>query len=155
METECDFAMLHCTLSEVPEDLPWETLISKAGDYFIQFPPSELAAEAERIFQKGVRARESCITAKLSRGGRGAVGGQGRGAGQLMTRNKDGAWIPLDQPKKVAARIVMWTLYASVRASAFDRRLMAYDFSARYLSAVYRACAHAHSYAHSLHLFER
>ena len=55
--------MLHCTLSKVPEDLPWETLISKAGDYFIQFPPSELAAEAEWIYQKvsSLRMRMSVL----------------------------------------------------------------------------------------------
>ena len=121
MDTECDFAMLHCTLSKVPEDLPWETLISKAGDYFIQFPPSDLAAEAEFIYQKGVSARETRLAAKREGGGggRGAIRGRGRGSGQVMTRNKDGLWIPLDQPKKVAARIVMWTLYASVGAAAY------------------------------------
>ena len=123
MDTECDFAMLHCTLSKIPEDLPWETLISKAGDYFIQFPPSDLAAEAEFIYQKGVSARESRLAAKREGGGRGnAIRGRGRGGrggGQVMTRNKDGVWIPLEQPKRVAARIVMWTLYASVGAAAY------------------------------------
>ncbi|XP_058487556.1 TBC1 domain family member 20 isoform X2 [Solea solea] len=30
----------------IPQDLPYETLISRAGDLFVQFPPSELAKEA-------------------------------------------------------------------------------------------------------------
>ncbi|XP_069003809.1 TBC1 domain family member 20 isoform X2 [Embiotoca jacksoni] len=30
----------------IPQDLPYETLISRAGDLFVQFPPSELAREA-------------------------------------------------------------------------------------------------------------
>jgi len=33
-------------LSQIPQDLPYETLISRAGDLFVQFPPSELAREA-------------------------------------------------------------------------------------------------------------
>ncbi|XP_010770284.1 TBC1 domain family member 20 isoform X2 [Notothenia coriiceps] len=30
----------------IPQDLPYETLISRAGDLFVQFPPSEMAREA-------------------------------------------------------------------------------------------------------------
>ncbi|KAI7790835.1 TBC1 domain family member 20 [Triplophysa rosa] len=43
LECECDMAMMHHLLSRIPEDLPYETLISRAGDLFVQFPPSELA----------------------------------------------------------------------------------------------------------------
>lgn len=39
-------AMVHHLLSQIPQDLPYETLISRAGDLFVQFPPSELAKEA-------------------------------------------------------------------------------------------------------------
>lgn len=39
-------AMVHHLLSQIPQDLPYETLISRAGDLFVQFPPSELAREA-------------------------------------------------------------------------------------------------------------
>lgn len=46
LECECDMAMVHHLLSQIPQDLPYETLISKAGDLFVQFPPSELAREA-------------------------------------------------------------------------------------------------------------
>ncbi|XP_065100559.1 TBC1 domain family member 20 [Paramisgurnus dabryanus] len=43
LDCECDMAMMHHLLSRIPDDLPYETLISRAGDLFVQFPPSELA----------------------------------------------------------------------------------------------------------------
>lgn len=46
LECECDMAMVHHLLSQIPQDLPYELLISRAGDLFVQFPPSELAREA-------------------------------------------------------------------------------------------------------------
>uniref|UniRef100_A0AAY4E0F0 Rab-GAP TBC domain-containing protein n=1 Tax=Denticeps clupeoides TaxID=299321 RepID=A0AAY4E0F0_9TELE len=45
LDCECDMASLHHLLSQIPQDLPYETLISRAGDLFVQFPPSELARE--------------------------------------------------------------------------------------------------------------
>ncbi|XP_061429090.1 TBC1 domain family member 20 isoform X2 [Lethenteron reissneri] len=36
----------------IPQDLPYETLISRAGDLFVQFPPSELAKEASLQFHQ-------------------------------------------------------------------------------------------------------
>ncbi|XP_047203715.1 TBC1 domain family member 20 [Girardinichthys multiradiatus] len=47
LDCECDMAMVHHLLSQIPQDLPYETLISRAGDLFVQFPPSELAREAD------------------------------------------------------------------------------------------------------------
>ncbi|KFO85142.1 TBC1 domain family member 20, partial [Buceros rhinoceros silvestris] len=46
LDCECDMASVHHLLSQIPQDLPYETLISKAGDLFVQFPPSKLAREA-------------------------------------------------------------------------------------------------------------
>ncbi|XP_041945422.1 TBC1 domain family member 20 isoform X2 [Alosa alosa] len=46
LDCECDMASLHHLLSQIPQDLPYEILISRAGDLFVQFPPSELAREA-------------------------------------------------------------------------------------------------------------
>ncbi|XP_063152889.1 TBC1 domain family member 20 [Candoia aspera] len=43
---DCDMASVHHLLSQIPQDLPYETLISRAGDLFVQFPPSKLAQEA-------------------------------------------------------------------------------------------------------------
>uniref|UniRef100_A0A8C6DXV7 TBC1 domain family member 20 n=1 Tax=Moschus moschiferus TaxID=68415 RepID=A0A8C6DXV7_MOSMO len=46
LDCDCDMASVHHLLSQIPQDLPYETLISRAGDLFVQFPPSELAREA-------------------------------------------------------------------------------------------------------------
>ncbi|XP_030068740.1 TBC1 domain family member 20 isoform X2 [Microcaecilia unicolor] len=46
LDCECDMASVHHLLSQIPQDLPYESLISQAGDLFVQFPPSELAREA-------------------------------------------------------------------------------------------------------------
>ncbi|XP_058030620.1 TBC1 domain family member 20 [Ahaetulla prasina] len=43
---DCDMASVHHLLSQIPQDLPYEMLISRAGDLFVQFPPSKLAQEA-------------------------------------------------------------------------------------------------------------
>lgn len=44
-------ASVHHLLSQIPQDLPYESLISKAGDLFVQFPPSELAKEVAQAAQ--------------------------------------------------------------------------------------------------------
>uniref|UniRef100_A0A8C2GXG6 TBC1 domain family, member 20 n=1 Tax=Cyprinus carpio TaxID=7962 RepID=A0A8C2GXG6_CYPCA len=49
LDCECDMAMMHHLLSRIPEDLPYEMLISRAGDLFVQFPPSELARERSQL----------------------------------------------------------------------------------------------------------
>nr|XP_044604693.1 TBC1 domain family member 20 isoform X1 [Equus asinus] len=46
LDCDCDMASVHHLLSQIPQDLPYETLISRAGDLFVQFPPSELARKA-------------------------------------------------------------------------------------------------------------
>ena len=52
---------VHSLLSKIPDDLPFEYLASYAGDLFIQFPPEELALEAEEQakarYEKGIRTR--------------------------------------------------------------------------------------------------
>ncbi|KAG8447273.1 hypothetical protein GDO86_014658 [Hymenochirus boettgeri] len=51
LECECDMASVHHLLSKIPQDLPYEVLISRAGDLFVQFPPSELSKEASQQHQ--------------------------------------------------------------------------------------------------------
>lgn len=46
VDCDYDMASVEHLLSQIPQDLPYETLISRAGDLFVQFPPSELAREA-------------------------------------------------------------------------------------------------------------
>lgn len=45
-DCDCDMASVHHLLSQIPQDLPYETLISRAGDLFVQFPSSKLAEKA-------------------------------------------------------------------------------------------------------------
>jgi len=52
LDTECEMCFVHVCLSNVPEDLPYEQLISDADDLFQLYPPSELAKEAEFEYEK-------------------------------------------------------------------------------------------------------
>ncbi|XP_043946381.1 TBC1 domain family member 20 [Protopterus annectens] len=56
LDCECDMADVHHLLSQIPQDLPYETLISRAGDLFVQFPPSELAREAAQQYNQRTAA---------------------------------------------------------------------------------------------------
>ncbi|NXI81295.1 TBC20 protein, partial [Rhipidura dahli] len=51
LDCECDMASVHHLLSQIPQDLPYESLISRAGDLFVQFPPSKLTKEAAEAAQ--------------------------------------------------------------------------------------------------------
>jgi hypothetical protein len=44
--------VLHCLLSKIPDNLPFEKLISDAGDLFLQYPPTQLANEALMAYKK-------------------------------------------------------------------------------------------------------
>ncbi|NXH13799.1 TBC20 protein, partial [Bucco capensis] len=48
LDCECDMASVHHLLSQIPQDLPYEILISKAGDIFVQLPPSKLAKDIQQ-----------------------------------------------------------------------------------------------------------
>lgn len=45
-QSECDMAMVHHLLSRIPQDLPYELLISRAQDLFDRYPPTLLARKA-------------------------------------------------------------------------------------------------------------
>ncbi|KAK3603414.1 hypothetical protein CHS0354_009393 [Potamilus streckersoni] len=51
LASECDMCIVHGLLSKIPQDLPFEQLISKAGDLYLQYPPSDLAYDAILNFQ--------------------------------------------------------------------------------------------------------
>ncbi|EHB01694.1 TBC1 domain family member 20 [Heterocephalus glaber] len=46
LDCDCDMAWVHHPLSQIPQNLPYETPISRAGDLFVQFPPSDLTRDA-------------------------------------------------------------------------------------------------------------
>ncbi|XP_038605990.1 TBC1 domain family member 20 [Tachyglossus aculeatus] len=49
---ECDMASVHHLLAQLPQDLPYERLVSRAGDLFVQLPPSKLARVAAQQQQQ-------------------------------------------------------------------------------------------------------
>ncbi|CAH1779036.1 unnamed protein product [Owenia fusiformis] len=46
LQADCDMPSVHSLLSKIPPDLPFEDLISRAGDLYVQYPPKQLANEA-------------------------------------------------------------------------------------------------------------
>ena len=54
LDCECEMPFVHSLLSKMPDDLPFEQLISHAGDLFVQYPPKALAKEAEEHYQMQV-----------------------------------------------------------------------------------------------------
>nr|XP_057904076.1 TBC1 domain family member 20 isoform X2 [Doryrhamphus excisus] len=63
--TECDMAMVHLLLSRIPQDLPYELLISQSQELFHRFPPSSLAKRAELRSRKS-RSMSTFKTFQLS-----------------------------------------------------------------------------------------
>ncbi|XP_002736159.2 TBC1 domain family member 20-like [Saccoglossus kowalevskii] len=49
---ECEMTYVHSLLSKIPQDLPFENLISRAGDLFVQYPPTALAKEARLQYKQ-------------------------------------------------------------------------------------------------------
>lgn len=70
LEAECDMATLHSLLSKVPDDLPFEDLIVKSGDIFLQHPPADLVHEVEELNRHkfmGLREPENYPQSKQSK----------------------------------------------------------------------------------------
>lgn len=61
LANDCDMCILHSILSKIPDDLPYEQLIVKAGELYDQHSPKELAHEA--ILEK-IRQQKYVITSK-------------------------------------------------------------------------------------------
>lgn len=49
---QCEMPYVHKLLSHIPDDLPFELLIVRAGDLFIQYPPNELESEARQQYER-------------------------------------------------------------------------------------------------------
>lgn len=55
LSCQCEMANVHQLLSRIPDDLPFEQLISKAGDLFLQYPPTELISDSAAATAAAVR----------------------------------------------------------------------------------------------------
>lgn len=52
LNCEPEMPFIHCLLSNIPDDLPFEELICHAGDLFVQYPPQSLEKEAKEQYEK-------------------------------------------------------------------------------------------------------
>ena len=55
LESECEMCVIHGLLSKIPDDLPFETLITRAYNLYQQYSPDELAHEAILNFKRQQR----------------------------------------------------------------------------------------------------
>lgn len=51
-QVECDMGAIHCLLSQLPEDLPFEYLLVKANELYEKYPPEELEVAVEVLLVK-------------------------------------------------------------------------------------------------------
>lgn len=48
----CDMASIHCLLSQIPDDLPFEVILERASGYFKKYPPKSLEGLVKKRTQK-------------------------------------------------------------------------------------------------------
>ena len=65
LESECEMCVIHGLLSKIPDDLPLETLITKAYNLYQRYSPDELAHEAILNFKRQQRSVFSWKTGKI------------------------------------------------------------------------------------------
>lgn len=49
---ECDRASLHCLLSQLPDDLPFEYLLVQSEKLYAKYPPHDLHRDIEKIIDR-------------------------------------------------------------------------------------------------------
>lgn len=49
---ECDRAQIHCLLSQLPDDLPFEYLLLEAERLYEKYPPHNLHRDIEKIIER-------------------------------------------------------------------------------------------------------
>ncbi|XP_055382001.1 TBC1 domain family member 20 [Condylostylus longicornis] len=54
---DCDMASLHCFLSQLPDDLPFEYLLKNAEELYKKYPPSKMEKEVEEMMIKERKQR--------------------------------------------------------------------------------------------------
>lgn len=48
----CDMASIHCLLSKIPDDLPFEEILQNASSYYKKYPPKSLEGLVKKRAQK-------------------------------------------------------------------------------------------------------
>ncbi|CAH1270126.1 TBCK [Branchiostoma lanceolatum] len=118
LRVECEMTMVHHTLSRLPEDLPFEHLVSRAGDLFIQYPPSMLAKEAELEFLSSttISCYEDFEMATNQKPD--TVLRRRRRFGNSAAQNGDVKTVQLRKPTNLALKFAVWAISASLGAAA-------------------------------------
>ncbi|XP_028904469.1 TBC1 domain family member 20 [Ornithorhynchus anatinus] len=121
---ECDMASVHHLLAQIPQDLPYERLVSRAGDLFVQLPPSKLARVAAQQQQQqddrtaastfedfelaSAQRRPDAVLRRRGVGGRGALGGRwSRGRAEAEARPEGGSLRGRGPPPRLVKLAVM------------------------------------------------
>lgn len=110
LAVECEMPYIHSLLSRIPDDLPFEMLIARAGDLFIQFPPEKLQLEAELEAHKAKLALE-----KAKENGSSSLhhGTTHKSAGQRRNMRL------LPQNGSLLVRVTVVTLMGALSAAAY------------------------------------
>ncbi|KAL1402103.1 hypothetical protein pipiens_000985 [Culex pipiens pipiens] len=56
-QEDCDMASLHCLLSQLPEDLPFEYLLKNAEELYRKYPPKMIEKDVENMIAKEKQQR--------------------------------------------------------------------------------------------------
>lgn len=56
-QEECDMGAIHCLLSQLPDDLPFEYLLTKANALYIKYQPESLEEEVEQMLIREQKQR--------------------------------------------------------------------------------------------------
>ncbi|KAK3085954.1 hypothetical protein FSP39_011254 [Pinctada imbricata] len=67
LSSECDMCILHGLLSKVPDNLPYEQLIKKAGDLFLQYPPDVIEKDAAATYERKKKQLQNYTKVATSR----------------------------------------------------------------------------------------
>uniref|UniRef100_A0A1A8P6K6 TBC1 domain family member 20 n=3 Tax=Nothobranchius TaxID=28779 RepID=A0A1A8P6K6_9TELE len=134
-QTECDMAMVHHLLSHIPQDLPYEVLISQAQALFSQYPPPLLAKQAALQSRKSLsistfqafqlstlHQRPDVVLQRLTRAQDSTTSRHGLEA--ALSRDRSQLWQRGNRMVKMA----VWGLSATLGAAVFAVAQTAMDW---------------------------
>ncbi|XP_072169104.1 TBC1 domain family member 20-like [Diadema setosum] len=116
LEVECDMPFVHSLLSRIPDNLPMEELVVKAGDLFVQYPPQEMAKEAQLQYKQSTSINKHRELEVRTLGQR---------PDAVLRRLREQLGRPDNQPGPAGARqgnkvvkMAVWALSAGIGAAA-------------------------------------
>ncbi|XP_054284267.1 TBC1 domain family member 20-like [Macrosteles quadrilineatus] len=86
---DCDMATVHCLLSNLSDDLPFEKLLSQATDLYDKFPPESIEPEVKERCQLEAQKRQQEEAERKA-----LVRRRGRGRGDTSWVRRLWAWQP-------------------------------------------------------------